>query len=321
TSIDQGVWDVQGGTLLLSSVSSGSTAVWSSEPIDITGHENVTISIDVDDLDDKKENSDYVEVFYRLDGGSLIPFGTVTGNIDLTNFTVSGITGSVLELVVETQVSFLDETYSIDNVNVSGTPTVPIAVSSVTLSPSTISVELGDNSQQLTATVNPSNADDTSVSWLSSDESVAMVDENGFITPVAVGEATITVTTTDGGFQDTSIVTIIEEVIVPVTGITLSPSDATMNIGGATLLLEATVLPFDASDQSVTWSTSDASVASVDINGEVTANSEGVAVITVTTTDGNFVSNSTINVIAIPTDLPWVEDFEDLADGTTIDTG
>ncbi len=118
TSIDQGVWGVQGGILLLSSVNGGSTAVWNSEPIDISGYEDVTLSVDVDDLDNNKESNDYVNVYYRLDGGSLTPFGTVTGNIDLTTFTVSGITGSVLEIEVETKVSWSDETYSIDNVNV-----------------------------------------------------------------------------------------------------------------------------------------------------------------------------------------------------------
>jgi uncharacterized protein YjdB len=321
TSIDQGVLDVNDGLLLLSSVNGGSTAFWNSEPIAITGHDNVTISIDVNDLDSTKENSDFVTVYYKLDGGSLVPFGTVTGNIGLTTFTVSGLTGAVLELVVETQVSWSGETYSIDNVNVSGTLTNPIAVSSVTLSPSTLTVEMGDTSQQLIATVNPINADDTSVSWSSSDESIAIVDQNGFVTPIAIGTATITVTTTDGGFEAESLVTVIEEVIIPVTDITLSPPVATINIGGSPLQLEATILPTIASNQDVLWSTGNNSVASVNSSGEVIANAFGTAVITATSADGGFVARSTINVIEAATDLPWFEDFEDLADGSTSDTG
>jgi hypothetical protein len=120
TSINQGVWDVRDGLLLLSPGSRYSIAVWSSECISLTGHENLTISIDVDDLDASKESNDYVKVYYKLDDGPLIPFGTVTGNIDLITFTASDITGSVLELVAETQVSWSGQTYSIDNVNVSG---------------------------------------------------------------------------------------------------------------------------------------------------------------------------------------------------------
>jgi hypothetical protein len=102
TAIDQGDLEVNGGLLLLTSVSGGSTAFWNSEPIAITGHNNVTISIDIDDLDSTKESNDFVTVYYQLDGGALIPFGTVNGNIGLTTLTVSGLTGTVLELVVET---------------------------------------------------------------------------------------------------------------------------------------------------------------------------------------------------------------------------
>jgi hypothetical protein len=180
---------------------------------------------------------------------------------------------------------------------------------------------MGDSSQQISATVNPFNANDTSVSWLSSDDSIATVDQSGFVTPIAIGNATITVTTTDGGFEAESIVTVIGPVIIPVTGITLSPSNATMNIGGGTLLLEATILPSNASNQSVLWSTSDSSVVNVNSSGEVVSNTVGTAVITATTADGGFVSTSTINVVETVTDLPWTEDFEDLADGAILDTG
>lgn len=83
----------------------------------------------------------------------------------------------------------------------------PVAVTGVTLAPATANVEEG-STVQLTATVAPVNATDTSVTFESDDEAVATVDAVGLVTGVLAGEATITVTTTDGGFTDTSVVTV-----------------------------------------------------------------------------------------------------------------
>lgn len=85
--------------------------------------------------------------------------------------------------------------------------TGPVAVSDVSLSPSSISVETS-STVSLSANVVPSNADNTSVSWSSNNNSVATVSSNGIVTGVSVGTATITVTTLDGGFTATSIVTV-----------------------------------------------------------------------------------------------------------------
>ena len=75
------------------------------------------------------------------------------------------------------------------------------------------------------------------------------------------------------------------EPIVNVTGITLSETAASMTVGGETLTLTATVAPDDATDKTVTWTTSDASVATV-ANGVVTAVAAGTATITATATNG-----------------------------------
>lgn len=82
-----------------------------------------------------------------------------------------------------------------------------VAVTGVTLEPATESVEEG-STVQLTATVDPANATDTSVTFESDAEAVATVDGAGLVTGVTAGEATITVTTTDGNFTDTSVVTV-----------------------------------------------------------------------------------------------------------------
>ena len=78
---------------------------------------------------------------------------------------------------------------------------------SVTLSPSTASIEVG-STVQLTETVMPSDATDKSVSWSSSNTSVATVSNSGLVTGVSAGSATITATTTDGGLTDTCAVTV-----------------------------------------------------------------------------------------------------------------
>ena len=84
---------------------------------------------------------------------------------------------------------------------------------------------------------------------------------------------------------------------VAVTGVTLDQNEAQMTVGGETLTLTATVNPNNATDQSVSWSTSDANVATVE-NGVVTAVAAGNATITVTTTDGAFTATCSVTVTA-----------------------
>lgn len=82
-----------------------------------------------------------------------------------------------------------------------------VAVTAVSLAPATATVEEG-STVQLTASVSPANATNKEVTFESDDEGVATVDGDGLVTGVTAGEATITVTTTDGEFTDTSVVTV-----------------------------------------------------------------------------------------------------------------
>jgi uncharacterized repeat protein (TIGR03806 family) len=179
----------------------------------------------------------------------------------------------------------------------------PIDVTGVSVSPNAVNLVEGEQ-QQLNESVNPSNADDTSVSWASSNTNIATVDQNGVVTAVSEGSATITVTTNDGGFEASSTVTVTAAPI-DVTGVSVSPTTVTLE-EEQTQQLTATVSPSDASDAGVNWSSSDANVATVDENGIVTAVNEGSATITVTTDDGGFEASSTVTVTAAPIDVTGV---------------
>ena len=142
-----------------------------------------------------------------------------------------------------------------------------VPVASVSLDKASLTLDKGQ-SEVLTATVNPSNATDKTVSWSSSDETIASVDQNGQVTALAGGSATITAKA--GEMSATCTVTI----TVPVESISLDHSSVTL-IEGQTITLVATVNPDDAKDKTVTWNSSDSSVASVDQQGRVTAITKG----------------------------------------------
>ena len=148
-----------------------------------------------------------------------------------------------------------------------------VPVTGITLEPTSVTIEVGQTAK-LSATVSPADATNATVTWSSSDESVATV-SNGTVTAVAVGSTTITATA--GGKSATCSVTAKE---IPVTGITLEPTSVTIE-AGQTAQLSATVSPADATDKTVTWSSSNESVATVD-NGTVTAVAEGTATVTAT---------------------------------------
>jgi len=160
----------------------------------------------------------------------------------------------------------------------------PVAVTGVTLDKTTLSLAVNGN-ERLTATVLPSNAADKSVTWSSSNENVATVTDHGWVTARAEGEATITVKTSSGYTQYTATCTVTVLPPVAVTGVTLDKTTLSLAIGEDESLT-ATVLPSNAKDKSVTWSSSNENVARVSTYGLVKAVAEGEATITVKTSSG-----------------------------------
>ena len=166
----------------------------------------------------------------------------------------------------------------------------PIHVTGVTLNKTSLTLTVG-RTETLTATVSPSDATDKSVTWSSSNTSVATVSASGVVTAKAAGSATITVTTNDGAKTATCAVT----VNIPVTGVSVTPTSLTLNLG-ETQSLTATVTPSNAADKSVTWSSSNTSVATVSSSGVVTAKGGGTATVTVTTNDGGWTASCAVTV-------------------------
>lgn len=160
-----------------------------------------------------------------------------------------------------------------------------ISVSSVVLSDSELNLVEGD-SYQLTVEVGPDNATDSSVTWSSSDANVITVDQTGLVTAVAPGTAVVTVKANDGSAIEASCTITVEKKIILVSSLILSETAVTVK-EGETFQLTAAVLPEDATDASLTWASSDESLATVDNTGLVQALMHGEVVISVVANDAS----------------------------------
>ena len=147
-----------------------------------------------------------------------------------------------------------------------------IVVSEISLSRSSITLKTGE-SATLSATVSPSNATDKNVTWSSSDTSVATVSD-GKVSATGEGSATITAT---AGDKSATCTVKVEKNVVSATGVTISQTSLTLKVGESATL-SASVSPTNATDKTVTWSSSDSNIAKVN-DGKVTAVSEGSATI------------------------------------------
>lgn len=179
------------------------------------------------------------------------------------------------------------------------TVNIPVSVTGVSLNRTSATLTTKGQTVSLTATVAPSNATNKSVTWSSSNTSVATV-SNGLVTAVGNGTATITVTTADGAKKATCTVTV--KIPITVTDIRLNRTSATLTAKGQTVNLTATVAPSNADNKAVTWSSSNANVATVS-NGTVTAVSNGTATITAAAADGSGKKATCAITVNIPNNV------------------
>lgn len=169
--------------------------------------------------------------------------------------------------------------------------TVGVGVEKIELDKSELSLKKGE-SASLKATIFPENASDKSLKWGSSDVSVATVDAYGNVKAEGNGEATVFVSSSDGGFTAYCNV----KVGTPVTGISLDPREFTLETIGSSFTIKPVISPEDASDLGVVWESADTKVVSVASDGTVTAIGPGTTTVKATTNDGSFTSNCVVSV-------------------------
>ena len=158
-------------------------------------------------------------------------------------------------------------------------------------------MDVGDTAQLSVTTTPAALADLVEVTYSSDEPGIVSVSD-GTVTAESEGTATITATIEVNGttYSQTVTIAVGGSVVpdVPVTGVSLDRTAASLNVGGM-VTLTATVSPSDATNKGVTWSSDDETVATVE-NGVVTAVGEGTATITVITDDGNHTATCEVTV-------------------------
>ena len=215
-------------------------------------------------------DSDYAEIVGNDDGTSVTIRGTAAGEVSVS------CTAKVGEQTPEPATHTLTVEAKDE----------PIAVDGVSLDIDKLTLKKGET-ETLTATVSPENAANKEVTWSSDYPEIASVD-NGQVTAVAVGKATITVTTKDGNYKDTCEVNVEEDTPspIPVSKVVLPSADSVAT--GKTLDLGSKVSfePSDATVTTLTWTTSASDIATVNASGVVTGLKAGTANITATAASG-----------------------------------
>ncbi len=223
-----------------------------------------------------------------LDITDLVVTGTYSdGSTSIEPISVSNISGfdsstTTPSEVLTINVSGLTTTYTI---TVNAGPSGPIAVTGVTVSPTSLNLTAGGATGNLTASVIPSNATNQNIFWNTDNAEVATV-SSGVVTPIAAGTANITVTTVDGGFVATSTVTVSggSSTTTPVlTSITISPLKPTI-VAGNKKTFTGTTLDQDGNPfaTAIAWQSSNTSIGTINSSGIFTAVSAGTTTITAT---------------------------------------
>ena len=229
-----------------------------------------------------------------LSGWEVSPKASGTRNGDTFTFRVKTSDHNNESGVYHTHIYAYDNSYRGNCAGaVTLTATVPVptvAVSGVSLNKTSLSFTGTGSSQTLTATVSPSNATNKTLTWSSSNTSVATV-SNGVVKAVGFGTATITAKSNNGKTASCSVTV---NPIQP-TGIKATPETSTLYGLNGTVKLSANVMPSNATNKAVTWSSRNTSVATISSDGTVKAVGYGTTVITAKTVNG-LTSNCTINV-------------------------
>ncbi|MBR5725094.1 MAG: Ig-like domain-containing protein [Bacteroidales bacterium] len=168
------------------------------------------------------------------------------------------------------------------------------AVETISLNRTELTLTEGETAT-LEWTIQPADASNQTVAWKSSVQTVASVDAQGIVTALAAGTAVVNVTTEDGNKTSTCEVTVKERVIAA-TGVRLNKSDLTMRLGDEFQLI-ATVMPENATNQEVVWSSLNPEIVSVSSSGLLTAKAYGETRIVVEAVDGGHRYECIVRVV------------------------
>lgn len=269
-------------------------------PTDIVLEKGETQQLNIEyGTDDKAEQEKIAEAASKL-------------NLTWTSSDETVATVDETGLVTAVGAGEADVTVSVADANISSTTHVKVVILPTGVEvPETLSLELnGEATKALGAKMTPEDATDVKLAYLSSDESVATVDESGNVTAVGVGECTITTTIvadTTATAEDAGVDS--EMLVVPenakaetkvtvgkaIESITLDSNEGVLTVGN-THTIKATVFPEDATDKVVTWKSSDESIATVDAEGNVTAKDTGNVTIMAVNSDGDVSSTYELTV-------------------------
>lgn len=177
-----------------------------------------------------------------------------------------------------------------------------ILPTSITLDKADVTMNVGETTK-LKADVWPTDADNKSVIWNSDNEDIAKVSSDGVVTAVKTGKTKVYATTQANNLKAECEITVLQ----PVTGIEMDKASISFTYIGETVQLTAKLLPKDASNQNVTWESSDTKVAIVS-KGKVVCTGFGTAVIYAVSADGGFMAtciiNATTGIEGITDDTP-----------------
>lgn len=176
------------------------------------------------------------------------------------------------------------------------TVTYSLSLNGISINKSNLTIKEKEK-EQLNIIYNPSNATNKKVTWKSSNESIVTINQNGYLTAIAPGTATITAVSNDGGYVATCKVTV-EEISKKVTDISLDKSEINIQIG-QTEELKATIKPDYAENKNIIWTSSDQKIATVE-NGIITAVSPGTVEVKATSEDGNKEAICKVTVTSPP---------------------
>jgi uncharacterized protein YjdB len=209
------------------------------------------------------------------------------------------------------KVKEIDGEYKKASCTITVTANNQVPVSGVTLSPTRLSLKVGET-RALSFVISPKDATNRAVHWYSDNSKIASVDSSGKVRAVAAGTTKIWVKTNDGHKKAFCEVTVTtgetkpnpkpepKDPAVPVSGVTLS-TDILALAPNQHHILEARMIPENATNKGLTWISSNPAVAKVDQNGKVTALIPGAAQITVTSKEGN---HSAVCVVTISAPEP-----------------